>query len=690
MYPQMMQQQSQVQQQPLQADPTTQTVPNIMVQPGNPPFVPNIQCPGELQNYYGYIVTSLMSELQNKMTLNSARMYAYNYMAPNNFQTNEFVNLCQVTTDYIDAVMRTNQNVSLEQCLNDVIPDLVGKYCLALTLYFPDLYQFLDANTANHVNPAIAGMQQIANLITQVKQQQQMGNRGVQQQFVNGQMSGRVATVGMGQQRQPVHAAALSGAGSAANRLFENNAAQTVQTSVMTPVNDGQVSRYARQARQKAEEQQLARSTYQASYRVPSTAPQAGEKTTGFQPITRVAKPSTTMPLPKPTVQEQDVSQPSQAEVKAIATKPIAVQADVELVWQPSEIQPYKLVYDFTKYKSSLVKVGEDTIAVLKPLTPEEKDNMNIDEHALTRPPLPRYDATGINAEPEAITDRTVEVPTFDLEFNDSFLLELSTGITSQITGLRYAINKANQSRSAAKCYPAIMIEAISVEDNETAERHMAVIEQLAACDTFEKAVAILDGIHDTPADRLFFNRINRLLTQELNNVLIMNFGTFWMDDFFTDVMAVLPAIAKKRGPAVSQTFMAKQRRFFTEFVMDISRETLDEHTAFLNEEYIDNKTMNPQGWVGSFVKLPWETSFTHLNLPSYELNFNLKPGETGVLGEQTTPELWSLADQILSNERCTDGRRHYIVTQDGIQLLLARGYIKSDAYLIRRVREVA
>lgn len=692
MYPNNQMQQPQ-QQQPLQADPTTQTVPVIMVQPGSPPFLPNIQCPGELQNYYSYIVTSLMHELQNKMTLNAARMYAYNFMAANNFATNEFVNLCQVATDYIDAIMRTNPNVSLEQCLNEVIPDFVGKYCLALTAFFPDLYQYLDANTANYVNPAINAMQQIANTIAQVKQQMQMNNRGIQQQFVNGQMTGRMATVGMGQQRAPVHAAAMTGAGSAANRLFENNPAQTPSASVMAPVNDGQVSRYARQARQKAEEQQLARSTYQASYRPTSTAmqtTQGGEKTSGFQPIIRVAKPSTDFAQPQTTVQEQNASQPVQSEIKPIVTKPITIRDETELVWQPSETQPYKPVYDFTKFKSGLVKVGDDVITVLKELTPEEKDNMNIDDHALTRPPLPRYDATATTTEAEPVTNRTIEVPKFDLEFNDSFLLELSTNITSQITGLRYAINKVNNNRSAAKCYPAIMIEAISVEDDETAERHMGIIEQLAACDTFEKAVAILDSIHDSAADRLFFNRINRLLTQELNNVLIMNFGTFWMDDFFTDVMSVLPAITKKRGPAISQTFMAKQRRFFTEFVMDISRETLDEHTVFLNEEYIQNPVMNPSGWKGSFVKLPWETSFTHLNLPSYELNFNLKPGETGVLSEQTTPELWSLADQILKHEQCADGRRHYIVTQDGVQLLLARGYIKSEAYLIRRVREVA
>ena len=680
------------QSQPLQADPQRQAVALINIQPGNPPFAPNIDCPGELQPYYGYIVTGLMVEVQEKCTFNAARMYAFNLMAPNNFATNEFVNLTTVAVGYIDAVMRTNRNATIEQCLNDLIPDLVGKYCLALCAYYNDLYQFLDPNTANHVNAAIGGMDAIANLIAQVKQAQGYG--GVQQQMVGGRMTGNWPTGATGYSRAPVHASALSGAGSAANRLFDaSGAAPAPASGGMMHSDNGQISRYARQAMKRQEEEQAARSTYQTTYRPVAGAvpePQGAVKQGGFQPITRVAKPGgfalPTMPQTAPAT----APQPAPAAIKPIAVQPISAQTEEELVWRPSDTQPHRLMFDFTKYKSSLVKVGDDVIMVLKELTPEEVQNMNVDEHALTRPPLPRYDATATENPAAQITDRTIEVPTFDLEFHDSSLLELSTGITSTITGLRYAISKTNNDRAAAKCYPAVMLEAISVEEGEKADRHNEIIRQLSECDTFEKAVNILDGIHDQADDRLFFNRINRLLTQELNNVLVMNFGSFWMDDFFADVMMVLPAIAKKRGVAIHQTFMGKQRQFFQQFIMRLSDESLAENTAFLKEEYIDNKVENPSEWQGKFVVLPWETSFTHLNLPSYQLNIALKPGETGVLNEQTTPQLWSLAHQILSNPETEDARRHYVITEDGIQFLVARGYIKEDAYLIRRVREVA
>lgn len=684
--------QQQQQYQPLIADPRQQTVPAIAIQPGNPPFRPQVQCPGELQPYFDFIVTGLMLEIQEKCTLNSARMYAFNLMAANGFATNEFVNIAQLAVNYIDAMMRTSRAATIEQCINDLIPDLVGKYCLALCEFYPDLLQFLDPNTAQHVNAAIGGMQQIANLIAQV--QGQMQNGGVQQQFIGGRMTGTWPTQATGYTRAPVHAQAVSGSQAASSRLFDAaGAPQPTTGGGMMHPDDNRPSRYALQAQRRQQAEQAARTAPVSSYRSVSLNgqpdAQVTPKTAGFQPITRVAKPGFQQPQIPPAPAPTSVPQPAPVAVKPIPVQPISVQKE-ELVWRPSDTQPHRPVFDFTKFKSKLVKIGEDVIAVIEELTPEELQQMNLEDHALTRPPLPRFDATGIEKPEEPITDRTIVVPTFDLTFNNTTLLELSTGITSTITGLRYTIGKSNNDRAFAKCFPAVMIEAISVEDTETADRHNEIIRQLAACDTFESAVKILDTISDSRVDRLFFNRINRLLTQELNNVLVMNFGSFWMDDFYTDVMQILPAIAKKRGVAINQSFMGKQRQFFEQFIMRLDEKELEQNTAFLKEEYIDNIDENPTKWEGKFVTLPWQTSFTHLNLPSYELNIQLKPGETGVLSEKATPELWSLADQILNSSECSDARRHYLITEDGVQLLLARGYIREDAYLIRRVREVA
>lgn len=655
--------------------------------------MPQVNVPGELINYLPWIVSTLMVEVQEKSVLNSARMYAYNLMAPNLFATTEFLNLTQVCVNHIDAVMRSNPSASIEQCIATLIPDLVGKYCLALCAFYPDLLQYLDPNTANHVNSAIAGMQSIANAIAQVQQQVQYGQRGVQQQMIGGRLVGNYPAMAG---RPPVHAAAINGGTTGANRLFDAvQAGVNPSLQMGTPTSDGSLSRYARQAQRRLQEEQEARGTYQASYR-PAIVPAGDQQEQaarpgGFQPITRVANRSKPgFELPKPITPNAEA--PSTAKPAALNVAPIAVDRyslNEELVWKPSEAQPYRLIFDFTKFKVALVKIGDDVIQVLKSLTPEEVKDMNIDDHALTRPPLQRFDAVAENAE-EPITDRTPEVPTFALEFHDESLLELSTGITSTVTGLRWAISKSNDNKASAKCYPAVMVEPISVEESERAVKHNEIIARIAACDTFEKAVAILDEIHDSPADRLFFNRINRLLTQELNNVLIMNFEKFWMDDFYTDVMAVLPAIAKKCGAAVVQAFMAKQRLFFQQFVMEINQVDLMANIEFMVQEYIENKDENPSQWDGKFVVLPWLTSFTHLNLPSYALNINLKPGATGTLNEQSTKELWSLADQILNNEDTKDARRHYLVTHDGVQFLLARGYIKEDAYLIRRIREVA
>lgn len=686
--------------QPLVADPTRPQVHAIQIQQGNPPFLPQINVPGELTNYLNWIVSALMLEVQEKAALNPARMYAFNLMAPNMFATNEFVNLSQLAVNHIDAVMRTSNNASIEHCIDALIPDLVGKYCLALCAYYPDLYGFLDPTTANHVNSAIHGMQSIANTIAQVQQAVANGNRnGVQQQMIGGRLTGNYQTY---QGRQSPHAAAVGGGGgtSGADRLFSGGAQGPAPTTQLgTPTNDGTVSRYARQAQKRLQEEQQARNTYQSTYRSVD-ASGAGQqdqeqpaKVGGFQPINRVRSSNPGFQLPKPITPAAvtpSTAQPAAQAVAPVVVKPISLNQPEQLTWKPSEAQPYRTVFDFTKFKAELVRVGQDVIQVLKPLTPEEVANMNIEDHALTRPPLQRYDAVSQVTE-EAVTDRTPEVPTFALEFHDDSLLELATGITSTITGLRWAIAKSSRvDPNVAKCYPAVMVEPIAVEERALAEKHNNIIERLAECDTFEKAVAILDEIHDSPEDRMFFNRINELLTQELNNVLMMNFTKFWMDSFYEDVLTLLPAIAKQRGAAVVQAFMGKQRLFFQQFIMAISQGDLQNNMEFMVQEYIQNKDENPAEWDCKFVVLPWLTSFTHLNLPSYELNISLKPGETGTLDEKHTKELWSLADQILNNEATNDARRHYLVASDGVKFLLMRGYIKEDAYLVRRILEVA
>lgn len=686
------------QQTQMAAHPQQQQQPTLPVAPGQPPFLPQIEyLPGPLQPYYPMIVSMLIMELQNKMAQNAARMHAFNLMAQNNYQTTEFVNMVQLYVGYLDAWMRVGpgaqQAISVDQAMSATLPDYVGCYCLASVSDFRYILNYLDQNAASHVNSAAQGMQEILRMI-QLAQGGMNQQPGYQQQMQpmqqihNGHMVGHFPShAGRTIQSRTLQSATTaSGMGvGGAQGLFDNSRAEQapLRQPQQTMSNRGP-SRYAQQLNKMLDAQEgKTAGGYQTHQQTQQAQPMA-QTATGTASF-RSQMPKTAFPMSKQPLGMTEVK----SEAAAPAPTPAAPPA--ELKWKPSEHQPYRVLYDFTKFKEKLSVVNGDVISITLPLNPEELTNMNIEDHALTRPPVPRYDATGLDSSgEEAPTDQIPVVPKFELEIFDDQLLELSTQVTQVITGLRYRISKANAPKAAAKCYQAVMIDLVTVDDKEKVKSYQELIARLAACNSFKEGVEVLDEIADVPADRLFFTRLDRLLAEEINLILAMNVPELRIDSFYTDVLHIVPTIARKRGEAVSQSFAANQRRFFRQLMATYDEKQLADNTEYMLKEYVYNSEENPEGWEAAMAMLAWETSFTHLMLASYELNITLAPGASGVLTEKTTPELYSLADQLLN---MTDGegyRRHYLITSDGLQLMVARGYLNENAYLVRRVREIA
>lgn len=684
-----MYQQNQMQ---MAAHPQQQQAMAVQVQPGHPPFTPQLpNVPGELQPYYAYIVSVLIIELQNKMSANAARMHAFNLMANNGYQTTEFVNFVGLYVQYLDAWMRvgpgSQNSITIEQAIQATMPDYVGAYCLASVQDFGYIMQFLDPNTQQYVNAAINSMQGVLQMIAQAANQ---GGYGRMQQVHNGHMSGGHFPSHAGRMGAPrtinTGMAQASGSTAGAQGLFDNNRnAQQPQRTQQAMGHPGGKSRYSAQLDKMLEEQDAKRNGGRTQgYTAPGTSGQATTVPTS------VVKTAFRMPKDVPGLTTIKEGQDQKTEVAAPSPAPTPTPPK-ELKWKPSEHQPYRVLYDFTKFKEELRVVDGVTISVMIPLKPEEVQNMNIEDHALTRPPVPRFDATGLDGKGvELPTDEIPVVPKFELEFHSAQLMELSTDISKVLTGLRYKLSKQGTDRAAAKCYTAIIVNLLSVTDKDKASKYNDLIRRLGACQTFKEGILILDEIADLKDDRLFFNQLDRLLAEELNVILTMNIGGMRIDSFYHDASEVLPAIVKKRGEAVAQSFAANQKRFFRQLMSDIDETQLAENTQFMLSEYVNNDKDDESNWEPGLTTLAWETSFTHLMVPSYELNITLAPGAAGVLTEKTTPELYSLADQLLTMPDGDDIRRHYITTSDGLTLMLARGYLNDQAYLVRRVREIA
>lgn len=682
------------QSQPLATDPTQPLWPALQFNQYNPPWLPQIEyLPAELMQSYPFLVGSLMNEIQSKASLNAARMHAFNMMAANQFQNVEFVNIAQLFVKYVDACMRTQSSfrgIATDQAINMLVGDFVGAYCLGAVMDFQGLLQYLPPDIVNQVQRAAGMMQNILQL-TQTVQTQSYG-QPIQSMMPGGQMSGHWPSHGgMAQPQFPQGRQAQFGgqqvnvAAGAAGLFDTTGNRQEPLTNTQFPSEPGGTSRFKKQLERR--QQQL-------------RAAQTGGMAAQFKPVgeqvvapARVVKQSFQMPKTVTPVGGQQMQQP--IATQQIVDRPAAMTQVVQTVeevkevlqWKPTTVQPYPTLFDTTKFRSELMKVGPDVIQVTHPLTQEELDKMNPEDHVMSRPPLAQYDATGLksqgNNEEEPVTETVISVPKFELQFHDEAeMIELSADVSKVMTGLRYRISTDNNPRAAAKCFPAIMVEPLAIEEKDKANRYIKLISELRACTTFEQAQKLLDTISDSKEDRRLFNMLDRRITNEINNLLFTNLQAIHLDSFYEDAHAILPEIRDMFNPVMEQAFAIRQGQFFQQLIADIAPSLLEENMNFMLEEYV------PANSEAKFVYLPWNTSFTHLMLGSWELNIKLAAGKVAALTEKTTPELWSLADQILNKDDHSNYLRHYIITSDGMQFMLTRGYINDDAYLLRRMRD--
>lgn len=126
---------------------TTIMVQQSNIDYNNPPSVPNLTIPPELDQAYLFICASVANELTKSAETTPAHLFLYNIAAVNNFGNAEFDNLVQAVVDAVDSIMASNNGSSN---LNDVIcgvtREIIDGVASGTASANRDLAQFLQDN----------------------------------------------------------------------------------------------------------------------------------------------------------------------------------------------------------------------------------------------------------------------------------------------------------------------------------------------------------------------------------------------------------------------------------------------------------------------------------------------------------------------------------------------------------------
>lgn len=157
--------------QPVQAN---MLVPNL---PHRPPFVPNIQCPLQLQGHLPYATGSMMNEIQRLANNNQARLALFWSACQNGWQNEMFLGMVGSIIDYVEMVVATyGQQYSVEQLVVKAAADVAKGMSSTLAQQHPAIWGSLSPQGQQDAVNAANAFMAIGNQIKNFQMQNARAN----------------------------------------------------------------------------------------------------------------------------------------------------------------------------------------------------------------------------------------------------------------------------------------------------------------------------------------------------------------------------------------------------------------------------------------------------------------------------------------------------------------------------------
>lgn len=163
-------------------------VPQYNIDLNNPPAVPGVAVPQELDPFYPFICATIADELTKSAEITPAHTFLYNITANNNFDNVEFDNIVKAVVESIDAVMRNDsQGLDVPEVIANVSRDTVDGIAALTAKGNRELSGYLQNSDWNVLDAA-------AQVYSSLKQMQQSSSRAYSGNARQSYSGGRTGT----------------------------------------------------------------------------------------------------------------------------------------------------------------------------------------------------------------------------------------------------------------------------------------------------------------------------------------------------------------------------------------------------------------------------------------------------------------------------------------------------------------
>jgi hypothetical protein len=650
----------QQQQQQLPFDPQAPQQQQLNLNLNNPPYVPEYNGDQYLQQIAPFVAAALAMEIQQNMGKNPLRMFMFNQYGRDGFRNADFHAIVVATLDFITLEMVNRRYQTAEAAAAQCVPALVEMMCALNLRNFPGLEAYIDQNMVNPLRNLIATFDQLANAITQMKNQASGGGGGWQQQNQNWQQqSPRSGFSGNQQQNQGNHSWRNSGpsqVGGTSSSLFSSSGSSG-QTFGGGNAGGGTVS--------------------PGKYGATSTASET------------VAQPFISR---KEAVMETTATV---VDTPIFTQQPTEVLASSGLIkWKPSARWPYLPAYTPSKQELYFTIQADGTV---EPIIKERNDAvMDYDKHATVASfgPVPKNldlsgaQATMANIEQgikqlngateraaeESATD-TPEITTF---VNRQVLLDTCEN-SAWFRGAMLRLTAPKDEVPAVyRTYALIADPVISLKDESD------VIQNFSKSSTFielrEKLTAAIPEVSTE-----LWSTANMKATTAINRVIAQNMSIpdLTIDSFVVDIQELIEHLGNKFGDNIQQAFLKHQRTLINSMF-----QSFEDATEDMSVNLFEGLNF-PDGVEPKITFIASKYSLTYLNCISHELDIALTQGIAVGVMKALSPVMNELLVGLFKDaeEHGDLFYRHLLRTNDGRILEATRGYIGDDFYLLTLVK---
>lgn len=689
--------------------------------PFTPPFIPPVQVDPRIQTLLPLITGGVLFELQTHAGRNVLRTFYYNLMAQNQFNNQGFLDLIRSTAEYtLYCILahRLNPELAVEKACSEMCSMLSS---LQLRQY-PTLQQWCTQGIVDGANVFIERMTQMVQEMQRVTQPNDIQNHPwntVGPQNPNGGFM-PTQNSNWANNRQSVNTD-LWGVPLAPRQAPMGGVARHPGSMAMGQAQSHQPARQASSLYAYESTSQTPSNTTTFGYRGRRKRVESEPPPPGFVDEV-IFSPESIDPIiqrapmnPTVTSQELNAPLPTQESLTENKRKYDYVkinQANGEIVeivpahlsqWtlinHHQENHPYRVAYNPETHLQFHAKRhltdGRTVIEeVILPWTTEMEYLRNeIKPEFRSRVPkdpnapkiIPEFDL--IRSVQKATTDHQVMVST------TKSIEALSTDVTDAVPTPLSEV-QILQSFSAMKVYGAIEGNLHDAEVNEVSEcieyyadvvdevaTDKAMIVEIMKLATSKDLLELIERLNSKAASwqQSVWTHVHDRLTDMVNHVLEFNMqmDEWSITSITEDYSDLLAALDKDNGPSIPAAIRAHETEIIKTALYVLSGERFTRYA----ELYQDGRDVSDKVLVLadriSVTEVPWNAS---------DLSLEFKKG-CGAISEALLPNLYKAVKSIFARCDTSDVlfKHHVILTNDGVDLEIHRGWLGKDFFLISK-----